>query len=111
MTPKSEIAKENPNTEFLSIRLDDETEILVQPVSQSDGFGEVSSIAMNFDKVFSGIKKLSQQVKTILEEASPEETKIEFSAGFKVKNSELLAVIVNADMDASLKVTLTWKKI
>jgi hypothetical protein len=99
-------AKKDP----ISIKLDENTEIRVIPIEANDSYSQVSQGFAGASKVFDGITKLSQKLKLVLEDANPDEASVEFSIGFSAKSSELIAILVDAGMEGSIKVTLTWKK-
>lgn len=95
---------------LLSIMIDENTEIFIQPIGNNLQYGKASSVIKNLDKVLNGIKTFSRQIKEVIKDAEPDEFKVEFSVGFSLKSSELIAVIANADVNSALKVTITWKK-
>lgn len=96
--------------EALSVMLDNNVEIKVIPIEENGDFQQVSTGFHNASKVFNGIKEISKKLKQALEDAAPDEAEVEFSVGFSAKSSDLVAILVDAEMEGSIKVTLTWKK-
>lgn len=94
---------------LVKIDLSDGTEIYIQTLNAGIKFGKASGEKLSFESVFESIKSLSSQLKDLLNNIGPKEAEIEFSIGIKYESSKIMAVLVNGSVDASLKVTLTWK--
>jgi hypothetical protein len=98
------------NKSALTVELDNGVEIRVVPVEESQGFKQVSGTMHKASKVFDGIKEISKKLRQTLEDAAPDEAEVEFHVGFSAKSSDLVAIIVDAEMQGSIKVILKWKK-
>ncbi len=62
------------------------------------------------DESLSRVKTIAKDLKTALNEAKPDKTKVEFGVDFSVEASGLSALIAKGSAKASFKITLEWNK-
>jgi hypothetical protein len=110
-----------PGLEGGGVRSDDEQSRHSQlvRVGGTDFFVEVSGAdgpetigvaqAMSFDGVRRTIEAIADELAMAWTKVRPSEATVEFGLAIKAKSGKLTGLLVGADGEASLKVTLTWK--
>lgn len=68
-----------------------------------------NKIDKEFQNVGNAIKNIAKDVFAAIETIAPREAKVEFKLDVKFKAGELVAIFVNGEAAAGIKVELTWK--
>lgn len=76
------------------------------------GEKDVSLKKYNIDELIDTIKNVANKIQFAIQNSlqQVDEVQLEFGVSFTVSSDKIIAVIVNGSAEASMKITLNWKK-
>ncbi len=87
-----------------------EIEFFVEVADASGPRNVSAGGAFSFDGVRAALEEIGGHVAGAFQRAMPAEATVEFGIGVTAKSGKLAAVLVEGGAEASLKVTMTWKR-
>lgn len=102
-----------PGTEIVSVRLNENTRLLIEAVSFDVRVGAAPERGVRtLDQAWDDVAQLLQQAGRVLSESlqaiKPTRATVEFGIQLAVESGNLTALLVKGTGSASLKVTLEW---
>jgi Trypsin-co-occurring domain 1 len=98
--------------EIVEVGLPDDGALLVRAErvgAEDDGPSDVSLREfLSFSDVSAAIRGIAKEVHSAVQAVRPEVVTVEFGLDFGLKGSHLLALLVDADSKASIRVRLEW---
>lgn len=81
-------------------------------VLQTNGEKDVSLKKYKIDDLISAVQDVADKVQSMIKESIDQvnEIQLEFGIGFTVSSGKMLAVLVNGNTEANMKISLCWKK-
>jgi len=98
--------------EVVKVELPNQTVALVQAVELDEVEGVAQKVGwkdtFDFQHISGTLEGVAQAIRSGLDKATPTKATVELGIDLALKNGQLTGLLVNAQADASLKVTLEW---
>jgi hypothetical protein len=93
---------------LVEAKLDDDTTLLIECLGTS-GEEEVGFSSLDLNSFLTTVESFSNSIKSTLEKVSPHKVTVEFGFSVDIKAGKLTAVLVNGEVSANVKISMTWK--
>lgn len=80
----------------------------VRDLPDADDYADVAALPLNFDGVVAAIEGVAGALGTAMHKLGPKSASVELGVELSAKEGKLLAVFVQGEAKANLKITLEW---
>lgn len=96
-------------TELVSVRLTDESTVLVEATMRGTD-QDIALQELSFDDVRASIRGIARELGGVFAEVKPQKASVEFGLELAVESGALTALLVKGTGTASMKITLEWQQ-
>jgi hypothetical protein len=95
-------------TEYQTVAFPNGATARFEVVKPDDGYTQVSSKIFDIENVLASIEGIASALGSTLEKTKPKNSKVEFGVELTIHEGKLVALFVQGEAKANLKVSLEW---